>query len=420
VAEDERGVCGTVQLVLDLPENQPHRADLAKMLVHRRARRRGLGAALLRAAEANFHRARAAVDGYLTTVSESQLLKVPGLQPLRGELLESARRFYQDFLKERGDDPTPRAELAATQARIGRIQSELGAADEARRALKSAIATYQAEVARDPQDPALRTALADTWLALGDLAYNFGGQDQGREMLAAWEHNAELREGLARGRPDDLGCQRELAESYDRLGYARDRAGRDGMPVRLRGAELRLALFLRFPDDPKLNFGLGESMNNIADALTNAGRHEDALALHPRGLEYTRFAYDQRPHMIDYGCDLGTSYMNAVRAYRNLGRTEEAVAEVRKAVAHCRRPVRDHPAAPFGAAGPFEPIGLIAEASRLMMMMKPLMVAQGGSPLDAGRCMVRPSRSRDQPGVGAGDRGAAPLRSRDHGTGPGT
>ena len=52
VAEDAQGVCGTVQLVLDLPENQPHRADLAKMLVHRRARRHGLGAALLRAAEA--------------------------------------------------------------------------------------------------------------------------------------------------------------------------------------------------------------------------------------------------------------------------------------------------------------------------------------------------------------------------------
>jgi len=51
VAEDEEGLCGTVQLIFDLPENQPHRADLAKMLVHRRARRRGLGAALMRAAE---------------------------------------------------------------------------------------------------------------------------------------------------------------------------------------------------------------------------------------------------------------------------------------------------------------------------------------------------------------------------------
>ena len=51
VARDELGICGTVQLILDLPENQPHRADLVKMLVHGRARRRGLGAALMRAAE---------------------------------------------------------------------------------------------------------------------------------------------------------------------------------------------------------------------------------------------------------------------------------------------------------------------------------------------------------------------------------
>lgn len=51
VAEDDLGIVGTVQLVLAQPENQPHRADLSKMLVHRRGRRRGLGAALLAAIE---------------------------------------------------------------------------------------------------------------------------------------------------------------------------------------------------------------------------------------------------------------------------------------------------------------------------------------------------------------------------------
>jgi len=43
---------GTVQVVLAQPENQPHRGDVSKMLVHRRARRRGLGQALMQAAEA--------------------------------------------------------------------------------------------------------------------------------------------------------------------------------------------------------------------------------------------------------------------------------------------------------------------------------------------------------------------------------
>jgi GNAT superfamily N-acetyltransferase len=51
VAEDGDGICGTVQLIVAQPDNQPHRADLAKMLVHRRARKRGVGDALMRSAE---------------------------------------------------------------------------------------------------------------------------------------------------------------------------------------------------------------------------------------------------------------------------------------------------------------------------------------------------------------------------------
>jgi GNAT superfamily N-acetyltransferase len=56
VADDASGVVGTVQLVLALPENQPHRADVAKMLVHRRARRRGIGHRLLGALDAEARR----------------------------------------------------------------------------------------------------------------------------------------------------------------------------------------------------------------------------------------------------------------------------------------------------------------------------------------------------------------------------
>ena len=52
VAEDGEGqIVGTVQLLLALPENQPHRADVAKMLVHARARRRGVAQQLMRAVE---------------------------------------------------------------------------------------------------------------------------------------------------------------------------------------------------------------------------------------------------------------------------------------------------------------------------------------------------------------------------------
>lgn len=52
VARDEAGqIVGTVQVVFVQKENQPHRAELSKLLVHRSARRHGLGSRLMQAAE---------------------------------------------------------------------------------------------------------------------------------------------------------------------------------------------------------------------------------------------------------------------------------------------------------------------------------------------------------------------------------
>jgi len=53
VAEEVDGpIVGTVQLVLALPENQPHRADVSKVIVHTRARRRGIAQRLMKELEA--------------------------------------------------------------------------------------------------------------------------------------------------------------------------------------------------------------------------------------------------------------------------------------------------------------------------------------------------------------------------------
>jgi ribosomal protein S18 acetylase RimI-like enzyme len=47
----ERRLIGTVQLLLNTPPNQPHRADVAKLLVHRDGRRRGVATGLIRGVE---------------------------------------------------------------------------------------------------------------------------------------------------------------------------------------------------------------------------------------------------------------------------------------------------------------------------------------------------------------------------------
>jgi ribosomal protein S18 acetylase RimI-like enzyme len=52
----DEALVGTVQLGLDVPPNQPHRGDVKKLLVHRRARGRRLGRALMEALEAEARR----------------------------------------------------------------------------------------------------------------------------------------------------------------------------------------------------------------------------------------------------------------------------------------------------------------------------------------------------------------------------
>jgi ribosomal protein S18 acetylase RimI-like enzyme len=50
-AFDGGEVVGSVQVILALPPNQPHRGEIAKLLVHRSARRRGIAELLMQAAE---------------------------------------------------------------------------------------------------------------------------------------------------------------------------------------------------------------------------------------------------------------------------------------------------------------------------------------------------------------------------------
>lgn len=51
VAEEGGKIVGTGQLVMGLPENQPHRGDVAKVLVVRGARGKGVGAGIMGAVE---------------------------------------------------------------------------------------------------------------------------------------------------------------------------------------------------------------------------------------------------------------------------------------------------------------------------------------------------------------------------------
>jgi predicted Ser/Thr protein kinase len=87
-------------------------------------------------AEANFALARRAVERLLREAEDDVALREPRLQPFRRKLLESAREFYEELLLTRRDDPSIRADLAATCTRLAQLYEAAGEkvqADEARR-----------------------------------------------------------------------------------------------------------------------------------------------------------------------------------------------------------------------------------------------------------------------------------------------
>jgi serine/threonine-protein kinase len=109
-------------------------------------------------AQQNFELARKAVDEYLTRVGQNPLLKEQGLHELRQELLGAALGYYRDFLRQRGDDPSVRAEVAAAQERVGDIELELGRPAEALEAYDRALALIGPLARQRPGDRRVATA----------------------------------------------------------------------------------------------------------------------------------------------------------------------------------------------------------------------------------------------------------------------
>ncbi len=99
-------------------------------------------------AEESFHAARATVDEYMTRISQEKLLNVPGLQPLRKELLEKALNYYRSFITTHADDPRLLGDLAAAHFHMAHITADIASKTDAIEAYRQSIALRERVLAR--------------------------------------------------------------------------------------------------------------------------------------------------------------------------------------------------------------------------------------------------------------------------------
>jgi serine/threonine protein kinase/tetratricopeptide (TPR) repeat protein len=297
-------------------------------------------------AEADLQRARArrAVDDMYTQVAEKWLSRDGALTPLQRQFLEKALAFYEDFARERADDPEARAEEARAAARVGQIRDRLGLTAEAMRSHRQALDAWRLLAAEFPGRPEYRRGLALSLFGIGGLHMDL---DQTREAEQAHREALALRERLSEdpGLPDD---RLLLANSLGHLGALLDTTGRgdEAGKALIRAAGLMTRLAAEFPKESRYQSELADAEINLGNLHNQAERCAEAETHCRRALDLGHKLADADPADADRQDHLVVGHHNLAETFRHRHDYAKAAEEYRSALSVAEQLTADHPDRP--------------------------------------------------------------------------
>ncbi|MGO9466232.1 MAG: protein kinase domain-containing protein, partial [Isosphaeraceae bacterium] len=169
-------------------------------------------------AERNFRQAREAVDTYLTHVSDNDVLKAQNLEPLRRELLRTARDFYERFVQQAPDDQHLAAELGRAYKRLGLITSVLESWPKALGHFQKMRTIFERLHEAEPDNPLYQSELAESWFREG-VCLRAGNTAMPPTVAeAALRRAQKLQEALVQAHPEEPAYQSDLARTLRSLG----------------------------------------------------------------------------------------------------------------------------------------------------------------------------------------------------------
>lgn len=336
-------------------------------------------------AEANFKLARQAVDTYHTRVSENDLLKEPGMQPLRRKLLEAASQFYQKFIQDRAGDPNVQGELGKATFRLAQIVGEIESNPKAIELHEKAARIFEAlPPAKDGDDfqvdqaacyhhlgrlyrltgnleksSEYYTRASKAWTALADAkpreirilegqARTQMGLGNAHMVDRKLEHARGLYEQslgtwneLLRTHPEMMEYEREIAVNHSNLAQiyqaiaGKDQQAKDS----LRAAQaLQKKLADSAPNIGKYHNDLAASSYLLARSLmASPETAAEAKSFLVEATERWQMLTQQHPAVVVYHVRLAEAYMDLANAYLNERDWPEAEGAAQKAVAIQRK-----------------------------------------------------------------------------------
>jgi tetratricopeptide (TPR) repeat protein len=293
-------------------------------------------------AEANFKRALDAVDQMLTRVGEVQLLHVPQMEPVRRELLRDALRFYEEFLKERGESLMVRSEAASAYRRVGQIQVLLGQRDEGEAAYRQAVALLEKLTTESPDDPALRNKLACVHHDLGLL---YLSTQRWPQAEAALEQAVALLEQVDRQHPTLLKNRHDLAKSHFNMVNLYRQMGRldRAETAFLKSMTLLDDLLAGDPENVEYSLLLAACHQNVGVVYGAQGRTTDAEAAYQKALALNQELVRDHPEVVDHRKRLAGTYNNLGLLYARERQHAKAEEAYQQSLALNEAILRDHP-----------------------------------------------------------------------------
>lgn len=345
-----------------------------------------------RKADIEFRRAKKAIDDYFTAVSESKELKekYPGMHEFRLKLLEKAQKYYEEFLKERGDDPALKTDAAtaffnraivaeATGKAVDAIASyklalpiweslalanpsmtehvsavagtcnNLGLLYTATGNVKAALASYskalavRTQLVRDhPTRPAFNGALADTYNDLGNLQTATGDI---KAALASHSKALAIREKLVRENPTAIQYAGELAKLRITLAHLQSQIGET--KAALTNYSTALAVFEKLArDNPSVTEyvnTLAHTQNDMGVLLRATGDTKAAQASYSKALAIREKLAHDNPAVTEYASDWAASHHNLGNLQNDTGNAKAAIENYFKAVAILEKLNRENP-----------------------------------------------------------------------------
>jgi serine/threonine protein kinase/tetratricopeptide (TPR) repeat protein len=256
-------------------------------------------------AQKNFQIARKAVEDYFTLVSESTLLEVPGLQALRQELLETAIRYYREFIAEKHTVSELQVDLAASYFRLSQVYRQADQQDAAMTGMRQGID--------------LVSNLAQHQPAVSDFPKRLAGVFQGGErrlhrgapfsdmrvtpgIIEVFQNAAGLWEQFVRDHPEVFEFQTDLATIHDYLGELHRTAGNDAESLHHceKAREICLKVVDAAPSRAEYQAELSRAYYNVGQRYLQLRQFQEAEDSFRKGLQIQQNLAAANPDVAYY------------------------------------------------------------------------------------------------------------------------